>query len=64
MKATKLQKDVMESMKYFLGYRLEELKTDDVYYIKALMRYIRVQEQQIIKLNKTNYETDTQNKTA
>lgn len=53
MKATKLQKDVKESMKYFLGYRLEELKTDDVYYIKALMRYIQVQEQQIINLKQS-----------
>lgn len=48
--ATKLQKDVMESMNYFLGYRFEELKTDDVYYIRALMRYIREQEEQIINL--------------
>ena len=46
--ATKLQKDVMESMNYFLGYRFEELKSDDVYYIRALMRYIREQEPQIV----------------
>jgi hypothetical protein len=30
---------VDEGFKYF-GYRLEELKTDDVYYIEAFMRYI------------------------
>ena len=49
-KATKLQRDVMESMHYLLGYRLEELNTADVYYIKALIKYIRKQEEQIIDL--------------
>jgi hypothetical protein len=49
-----LKKDVMESMNYFLGYRLEELKTDDVYYIKALIKYIRKQEKQIIELKEKN----------
>ena len=53
-KATKLQKDVMESINYFLGYRLEELKTDDVYYIKALIKYIRKQEKQILELEMYN----------
>ena len=56
--ATKLQKDVMESMNYFLGYRLEELKTDDVYYINALIKYIRKQEQLIINLKKLNDENN------
>lgn len=30
---------VDDGFNYF-GYRLEELKTDDVYYIEAFMRYI------------------------
>ena len=59
--ATKLQKDVMESMKYFLGYRFEELKTDDVYYIRALMRYIREQEEQIIDLKEKLQNTSIPN---
>jgi len=59
--ATKLQKDVMESMKYFLGYRFEELKTDDVYYIRALMRYIREQEEQIIDLKEKLQNIDIPN---
>jgi hypothetical protein len=56
--ATKLQKDVMDGLDYFLGYRLEELKTDDVYYINALIKYIRKQEQLIIDLKKLNDESN------
>ena len=56
--ATKLQKDVMDGFDYFLGYRLEELKTDDVYYIEALIKYIRKQEQLIINLKKLNNENN------
>lgn len=59
--ATKLQKDVMESMNYFLGYRFEELKSDDVYYIRALMRYIREQEEQIIELKGKLQDIDIPN---
>ena len=32
---------VNDGFNYFNGYRLEELKTDDVYYIKAFMEYIK-----------------------
>ena len=60
-KATKLQKDVMESMHYLLGYRLEELKTADVYYIKALIKYIRKQEEQIIDLKEKLQNIDIPN---
>ena len=56
--ATKLQKDVMDGFDYFLGYRLEELKTDDVYYIETLIKYIRKQEQLIINLKKLNNENN------
>ena len=60
-KATKLQTDVMESMNYFLSYRLEELNTADVYYIKALIKYIRKQEEQIIDLKEKLQNTDIPN---
>jgi hypothetical protein len=32
---------------YFNDFRLEELKTDDVYYIKAFMKYIEVLESKL-----------------
>ena len=38
-KPTLLDK-VNDGFKYFYGHRLEELETDDAYYIKAFMEYI------------------------
>lgn len=51
---TKLINRVDDGFNYFIGYRLEELKTDDVYYIKAFMDYIEALESKISKLNKKN----------
>lgn len=39
---------VDDGFNYF-GYRLEELITDDVYYIKAFMKYIEVLESKLKK---------------
>ena len=36
----KILNDAKDAMDYFYGYRLEEMKTDDVYYINALVDYI------------------------
>jgi hypothetical protein len=36
---------------YFYDYRLEELKKDDVYYIKSFMEYIEQLEHQVDLLN-------------
>ncbi|QDP54071.1 MAG: hypothetical protein GOVbin1629_7 [Prokaryotic dsDNA virus sp.] len=36
----KLIDQVDDGFNYFNGYRLEELKSDDVYYIEAFMKYI------------------------
>ena len=41
---------VNDGFNYFNGYRLEELKTDDVYYIKAFMEYIKELENKNFKL--------------
>lgn len=40
MENTKLTNQVNEGFNYFNEFRLEELKTDDIYYINAFMKYI------------------------
>jgi hypothetical protein len=45
---------VDDGFNYFNGYRLEELKTDDVYYIEAFMKYIEQLESTITKYRKQN----------
>ena len=52
-KSTLLDK-VDDGFNYFNGYRLEELKTDDVYYIEAFMKYIEQLESTITKYKKQN----------
>ena len=52
-KSTLLDK-VDDGFNYFNGYRLEELKTDDVYYIEAFMQYIEQLESTITKYKKQN----------
>lgn len=42
---------VDEGFNYFNGYRLEELKEDDVYYIGSFMDYIEQLEYQVDILN-------------
>lgn len=58
MAENKLQKSTLidkvdDGFNYF-GYRLEELKTDDVYYIKAFMDYIELLESKLAKEKKNN----------
>tara|TARA_Y100000361_G_C11084408_1_gene302896 strand:- start:235 stop:435 length:201 start_codon:yes stop_codon:yes gene_type:complete len=43
---------VDDGFNYFNGYRLEELKEDDVYYIKSFMDYIEELESKTSKLTK------------
>jgi hypothetical protein len=43
-----------DAFKYFNNFRLEELKEDDVYYIKALMDYIERLESDLLELSKKN----------
>ena len=49
---TKLIDKVDDGFNYFNGYRLEELKEDDVYYIKSFMNYIEELESKTSKLTK------------
>ena len=50
--AKKLIDQVDDGFNYFKNYRLEELKTDDVYYIKAFMKYIESLESKLTKVSK------------
>ena len=43
---------VDDGFNYFLDYRLEELKTDDKYYIKSFMDYIEFLETRVDRLSK------------
>ena len=52
MENTKLINQVNEGFNYFNEFRLEELKTDDIYYINAFMKYIESLEDKLITLNK------------
>jgi hypothetical protein len=42
---------VSEGFNYFYDYRFQELKEDDVYYIKSFMNYIEQLEHQVDILN-------------
>lgn len=54
LKKSTLIDKVDDGFNYFNGYRLEELKTDDVYYIEAFMEYIEQLESTITKYRKQN----------
>ena len=43
---------VDDGFNYFNDFRLEELKEDDVLYIKALMDYIEILESKLLKKSK------------
>ena len=45
----KLIDQVDDAFNYFNEFRLEELKSDDVYYINALMKYIEILESKLKK---------------
>tara|TARA_R100001086_G_scaffold203866_1_gene119824 strand:- start:103 stop:270 length:168 start_codon:yes stop_codon:yes gene_type:complete len=51
--ARKLIDQVDDAFSYFNEFRLEELKSDDVYYINALMKYIEVLETKLKKANES-----------
>jgi len=62
MAENKLQKSTLidkvdDGFNYF-GYRLEELVTDDRYYIQAFMDYIELLEGKLTKQNKKNNWTN------
>ncbi len=49
---TQIIHQVDDAFNYFKGYRLEELKQDDVYYINAFMKYIELLESKLTKQSK------------
>jgi len=51
-KEFKLLDRVDDGYNYFLDYRLEELKSDDSYYIKSFMDYIEYLEIRVDRLSK------------
>jgi hypothetical protein len=58
LKKSTLIDRVDDGFNYFNSYRLEELKTDDVYYIEALMEYIELLESKLTKAVKKQNWTD------
>jgi len=49
---TKLLDKVDDGFNYFLGYRLEEVNTDDKYYIESFIDYIEYLEIKVDRLSK------------
>lgn len=56
----KLIDEVNEGFKYFNGYRLEELKKDDVHYINSFMKYIESLEVYVRKFKRLNEALEQQ----
>jgi hypothetical protein len=51
-KTTQLLDQVDDGFNYFLGYRLEEVNTDDRYYIESFIDYIEYLEIKVDRLSK------------
>lgn len=53
----KVKKDLLDRVEdgldYFLGFRMEELKSDDRYYLEAMFEYMEYLEKRINELTKT-----------
>ncbi len=53
----KVKKDLLDRVEdgldYFLGFRMEELKTDDRYYLEAMFEYMEYLEKKVNELTKT-----------
>jgi hypothetical protein len=53
----KVKKDLLDRVEdgldYFLGFRMEELKTDDRYYLEAMFEYMEYLEKRVNELTKT-----------
>jgi len=52
----KVKKDLLDRVEdgldYFLGFRMEELKTDDRYYLEAMFEYMEYLEKKVNELTK------------
>jgi len=51
-KTTQLLDQVDDGFNYFLGHRLEEVNTDDKYYIESFIAYIEYLEIKVDRLSK------------
>ena len=53
----KVKKDLLDRVEdgldYFLGFRMEELKSDDRYYLEAIFEYMEYLEKKVNELTKT-----------
>ena len=53
----KVKKDLLDRVEdgldYFLGFRMEELKSDDRYYREAMFEYMEYLEKKVNELTKT-----------
>jgi hypothetical protein len=53
----KVKKDLLDRVEdgldYFLGFRMEELKSDDRYYLEAMFEYMEYLEKRVNELTKT-----------
>lgn len=53
----KVKKDLLDRVEdgldYFLGFRMEELKSDDRYYLEAMIEYMEYLEKRVNELTKT-----------
>lgn len=56
-KRIKVKKDLLDRVEdgldYFLGFRMEELKSDDRYYLEAMFEYMEYLEKKVNELTKT-----------
>ena len=58
----KVKKDLLDRVEdgldYFLGFRMEELKSDDRYYLKAMIEYMEYLEKKVDELSNNPVKTN------
>lgn len=57
----KVKKDLLDRVEdgldYFLGFRMEELKSDDRYYLEAMIEYMEYLEKKVDELSNNPVKT-------
>lgn len=57
----KVKKDLLDRVEdgldYFLGFRMEELKSDDRYYLEAMIEYMEYLEKKVDELSNNPIKT-------
>jgi len=58
----KVKKDLLDRVEdgldYFLGFRMEELKSDDRYYLEAMIQYMEYLEKKVDELSNNPVKTN------